>query len=105
VKLELDVFWVSITGADPVALLGQSSGRVALVHLKDKARDTPRETDERRVAPGAFKEVGSGTLDFPAILKAAAAAGVEHYFVEQDHTPGDPLASLAASYKYLQSLP
>ena len=104
VRLELDVFWVGITGANPVDLLGQYKGRVALVHLKDKARDAAAVTDERKVAPTTFKEVGSGGLDFPAILKAAEAAGVQHYFVEQDHTPGDPLASLRQSYEYLQRI-
>jgi sugar phosphate isomerase/epimerase len=104
VRLELDVFWVGITGASPVDLLTQYKGRVALVHLKDKAKDAARTTDESKVPPAMFKEVGSGSLDFPGILKAAEAAGVEHYFVEQDHTPGDPIASLRKSYQYLQTI-
>jgi sugar phosphate isomerase/epimerase len=104
VRLELDVFWVGITGASPVDLLTQYKGRVALVHLKDKAKEAPRTTDERTVSPETFKEVGSGSLDFGAILKAADAAGVEHYFVEQDHTPGDPIASLRKSYEFLQTI-
>ena len=104
VKLELDVFWVSVTGADPVALLQKHSGRVALVHLKDKAADTPVVTEESKVAATSFKEVGSGSLDFRAILKAADAAGVEHFFVEQDQTPGDPVASLKKSFAYLQQI-
>ena len=100
-KLELDVFWASITGADPAELVSTHKGRIALLHLKDKAKDTPRETDERKVGKAAFSEVGHGSLDFPGILKAAQASGVEHYFVEQDHTPGDPIASLRQSYDYL----
>lgn len=104
VRLELDVFWVGITGANPVDLLEQYSRRVSLVHLKDKAADAPAATDERKVQPATFKEVGSGGLNFAAILKAAGTAGVQHYFVEQDHTPGDPLASLRKSYAYLQTL-
>jgi sugar phosphate isomerase/epimerase len=104
VKLELDVFWVSITGADPVDLVTRHKGLVALLHLKDKAKGAPPETDEQKVAPATFTEVGHGALDFPAILKAAQAAGVAHYFVEQDHTAGDPLASLRQSYDYLRTL-
>ena len=103
-KLELDVFWVSITGADPSQFLAQHKGRIALLHLKDKAKDAPRETDERKVAKTTFTEVGHGALDFPGILEAARAAGVEHYFVEQDQTPGNPLASLRQSYDYLHKL-
>jgi len=63
----------------------------------NKARGIARPKD-------AFKEVGSGSIDIPAVLKAADAAGVKHYFVEQDQTPGDPIASLRQSYKYLSSL-
>lgn len=104
VKLEMDVFWVSVAGSDPVALLQKYSGRVALMHVKDKEAGTPVETSEMKVPRTAFKEVGSGSLDIRAILKAGEAAGVEHYFVEQDQTPGDPIASLRKSFEYLQKL-
>lgn len=103
VGLELDVFWVSVGGQDPVQLLKQYSGRVPLVHLKDKATGAPVQYNES-VGDATFKEVGAGSLDFPAILRAASAAGVKHYFVEQDATPGDPLVSLRQSYDYLHSL-
>ncbi len=103
VKLELDVFWVSVTGADPVALIQQYAGRIPLLHLKDKAKGTAPETQESKVAPTTFTPVGAGAVDFPAVLKAAAAAGVEHYFVEQDHAQGDPIAALKQSYQYLRT--
>src|SRR5258708_27024823 len=93
VKLEMDVFWVSTAGQDPVALLKQYPGRVALLHLKDKAAGAPVRFSED-VGHEAFKEVGSGSLDFAAILKAAKAAGGQHYFVEQDFCPGNPIDSL-----------
>jgi sugar phosphate isomerase/epimerase len=104
VKLEMDVFWVSVAGTDPVALLQKYSGRVALMHVKDKEAGTPTETSEMKVPRTAFKEVGSGSLDIRAILKAGEAAGVEHYFVEQDQTPGDPIASLKKSFAFLQQI-
>jgi sugar phosphate isomerase/epimerase len=104
VKLEMDVFWVSVAGTDPVALLQKYSGRVALMHVKDKEAGTPTETSEMKVPRTAFKEVGSGSLDIRAILKAGETAGVEHYFVEQDQTPGDPIASLRKSFAYLQQI-
>lgn len=104
VKLELDVFWVAVTGADPVALIRAHAGRIALMHLKDKAKNVGPSLREDQVPRTAFTEAGAGTLDFRAIFAAADAAGVQHYFVEQDHTPGDPLASLRKSYQYLASL-
>lgn len=69
----------------------------------DKARGTPIFYEESK-AGKAFKEVGAGVLGFPAILKAAAAAGANHYFVEQDQTPADPVASLRQSYQYLRTI-
>jgi sugar phosphate isomerase/epimerase len=104
VGLELDVFWVSVAGNDPVEMLKQNAGRVPLVHLKDKAKGAPVVYEEGKVAAQTFKEVGAGSLDFAAILKAASAAGTQHYFVEQDQTPGDPIASLKQSYDYLRNL-
>lgn len=104
VQIELDVYWVGITGADPVAMIRELGKKVPLLHLKDKDKAAPPETDEGKVARTSFKEVGSGGLDFPAILKAAQSAGVSHLFVEQDQTPGDPIASLKQSYDYLSKL-
>ena len=103
VGLELDVFWVSIAGLDPAAWLDKYAGRVPLTHLKDKSADAPTQFAEGPPKE-AFREVGGGVLDFPSILAACARAGVAHYFVEQDQTPGDPLASLRQSYQYLQSI-
>jgi sugar phosphate isomerase/epimerase len=100
---ELDCFWVSVAGHDPAELLQKLKGRVPLLHLKDKAQGTPVMYKES-VDHGAFKEVGHGVLDWPAILRAAASAGVQHYFVEQDQTPGDPVESLRQSFGYLSKL-
>jgi sugar phosphate isomerase/epimerase len=102
VGFQLDVFWVSVAGNDPVEWINRLKQRVISLHLKDKAADQPVVYAEN-VPKATFKEVGSGNLDFTGILKAARSAGVTYFFVEQDQTPGDPLASLAQSYKYLRS--
>lgn len=101
--LELDLFWVSVAGQDPVATLTRYKGRVPLVHLKDKARDTADRFNEG-VPRTAFKEVGNGTMDWAKVLKAAQGAGVEHYFVEQDQTPGDPIESLRQSFAFVSKV-
>jgi sugar phosphate isomerase/epimerase len=102
-QLELDVFWASFAGADPVTVLEQYKNRVSLVHLKDR-RPNRRISVGEGASPTDFVEVGSGALDFPAILRAARQAGVRHHFVEQDATPGDPVESLKTSYAYLAGL-
>ena len=103
VQLELDAFWVSVAGHDPVEMLKKYSGRVRLLHLKDKAAGTPIIYKESP-AKTAFKELGNGVIDWAKVLRAASAAGVQHYFVEQDQTPGDPLDSLRQSMEYLKKL-
>lgn len=103
VNLELDIFWAAVAGVDPVSLFKKYSGRIPLVHLKDKKAGT--ETRYKEGVPKEwFNELGKGAIDMPAILRAGAMAGVKHYFVEQDQTPGDPLDSLRVSAEYLRKL-
>ncbi len=103
VEFDVDVFWLSVGGVDPVQFLKDHAGRVPLLHLKDKAKSQAVQYNER-VPKETFKEVGHGSIDFPAILKTAEKIGVRHYFVEQDQTPGDPLVSLKQSFDYLSGL-
>jgi len=102
--LELDTFWSSIAGVDPVKMVQTYAGRVPLVHLKDKAKGTPVQYDEGKVPHEAFKETGRGEVNFGAFLPAAARAGVKYYYVEQDYSAGSPLDSLRTSRQALAAL-
>ena len=104
VQLELDIFWVSAAGVDPVAVLDEWKGSVALLHLKDKEPGMPVITTESQARPSHFKEVGAGSLDMPQILAKAIAVGVDKFFVEQDQTPGDPVESLRISFENLRKI-
>lgn len=103
VGFEIDCFWVSVAGHDPAELIQHHGDRIPLLHLKDKAADTPVRYNESVPKP-TFKEVGNGVINWKQVLEAADKAGVQHYFVEQDQTPGDPIASLRQSYQYLTKL-
>jgi sugar phosphate isomerase/epimerase len=103
VGLELDIFWSSVAGVDPVSILKKYSGRIPLLHLKNKAAGTEKLYKEA-VPKSAFKEVGDGVIDIPAVLRASGPAGVKHFFVEQDQTPGNPIDSMRKSYEYLSKL-
>ena len=103
VQLEVDVFWVTVAGLSASEFVRNYTHRVPLVHLKDEAFGTTQQFNER-VKPEAFKEVGTGLLDFPAILQACEAAGVQHYIVEQDQTKGNPVDSLRLSYNNIRNL-
>jgi sugar phosphate isomerase/epimerase len=99
-SLELDIFWASVAGHDPVAVLKKYSGRIPLLHLKDKKSDQPVAYNEN-VPHDTFREIGNGSIDIPAVLAAAKKSAVRHYFVEQDQTSGSPLDSLRQSYQWL----
>ncbi len=93
VAFEIDVYWAAYAVVDPVQLIGEFAGRAPLVHLKD-------------MVPGSrtFAEVGSGTLDIPAILNAARNADAQWFVVEQDACQRPPLESVRMSYEYLRGL-
>jgi sugar phosphate isomerase/epimerase len=103
VGLEVDVFWASVAGVDPVELLKSWKGRVSMLHLQDKAKGAAAQFSES-IGQGALTEPGSGVLNFSAILKAAPAAGVRYYFVDRDQASGDPLESLRRSFEYLKTI-
>ncbi len=104
VKLEIDCFWASVGGDDPVSLIDKWKGRIFALHLKDKAKGTPNSYETDKVKHEEFMEVGAGVIDWPKVLKAAERARVEHYYVEQDYTSGDPIESLKKSYAYLRKI-
>lgn len=91
VTMELDLYWISKAGQDPVHYLKRHADRFSLCHVKDMA------------ANGDMTDVGSGVLDFASILPAARAAGVEHFYVEHDH-PAQPFQSITNSISSLQKL-
>ena len=103
VGLEFDIMWAAVGGVDPITVLNKYKGRVPLMHVKDLGPNITVRFNEK-VPKEAFKEAGAGILELPKILKAANEAGTKHFFVEQDQTPGDPMASLKQSIAYLKKL-
>lgn len=103
VGLEFDIMWAAVGGVDPIEILTKYKGRVPLMHVKDLAPNITVRYNEK-VPKEAFKEAGSGVLELPKILKSATEMGTKHFFVEQDQTPGDPMASLKQSIAYLKKL-
>lgn len=99
VRLELDLFWITYGGGDPLAYFTRYPGRFPLVHVKDMAaQPAPHVAPERVMA-----DVGKGIIDWKRLFSHAREAGIEHWFVEHDQ-PADPLASARASFEYLRRL-
>ena len=103
VQFEMDCFWVTHAGQDPVALMKQHPGRFPLLHIKDMKAGIPNST-EFDARMGEFAEVGKGTINWKRIFAAAPQGGMKHFFVEQDYCEIPPLESIEVSYEYLHKL-
>ncbi len=90
---EPDTYWIQYGGGNPVTFIEKLSGRVPVLHCKDYAVEIPDKP--------SYAEVGSGNLDWAAIIAAAEKAGTEWFVVEQDTCPGDPFESITSSFNYL----
>jgi sugar phosphate isomerase/epimerase len=93
VGFEMDLYWCARAGQHPEEWFGRSPGRYRMVHVKDMD-----STSEKGMV-----DPGKGILDFPALLKAAGDAGVEHWFVEHD-SPVSPMGTARAGYEYLKKI-
>jgi sugar phosphate isomerase/epimerase len=102
VSFELDVFWVAHAGVDPAALLAKYPDRWRLLHVKDLRKGAAVGIGTRTADAADHVAVGTGQLDWPGILRAAKAAGVEYSFIEDE--TGAPLQSIPVSIHYLQTL-
>jgi sugar phosphate isomerase/epimerase len=81
VTMELDLFWTSKAGHNPVDIIKKYSGRFQLFHLKDMyTREAPfYDVIKTDIAP-----VGEGVINFKEILAAKDIAGMKYMVVEQD---------------------
>ncbi len=93
VQFELDLYWITAAGSDPLAYFARYPGRFAMVHVKDMD-GTPQH---------GMKDVGSGVIDFKGIFARRQQAGIRHFFVEHDN-PASPFDSIRASFDYLRHL-
>ena len=93
VQLEIDLYWITKAGQDPLTYFARWPGRVPLVHVKDSAG-----APEHKMA-----DVGQGKIDWKRIFAKRDQAGIKHFFVEHDQPP-QPFEDIAASYKYLHEL-
>ena len=93
VKLQMDVYWITHGGRNPATEIRRLGSRVATLHLKDMDATPAR----------GITSVGRGTIDFGAVLAAAADAKVSHCFVEED-APADPMEAIRYSYGHLARL-
>lgn len=73
-NFQMDLYWVTKAGVDPVVYFKKYPGRFKIWHVKDM------DSQER------FAPVGQGKIDFKRILANKKLSGMKYYIVEQDMT-------------------
>jgi sugar phosphate isomerase/epimerase len=103
VVLELDIGWVAGAGYDPVDVIRRYASRIHLLHVKDLA--TTERIPGRIVSDERTTVIGAGSIDWPAVFRAARRAPIHSYFVEQEEPFAEPpLQALEKSITYLRNL-
>lgn len=108
VYFEMDLFWTTAGGADPLVLLENHKNRYKLMHIKDMVKKVHFSGDGGDAKQWIelfpyMTTAGNGVLDLKAILTKAKATGVTHFIVEQDMV-SEPQIALKKSFDYLASL-
>ncbi len=120
-QTELDTCWVNVGGENPAEYVEKYSGRSPVVHLKDFVMsgkkpakmyaligidDEAQSESKQEEEAFAFRPVGYGVQDFPAILEACKKAGAQWVVVEQDSPSMNktPLESIKMSIDYLKTI-
>ncbi len=84
VHYEMDVFWITHPGQDPVKVLQKYPGRWVMMHLKDLKKGvrtgilTGHAPNEESVA------LGTGQVDWAGVLREAEKQGIKHFFIEDE---------------------
>jgi sugar phosphate isomerase/epimerase len=95
ITMEIDLYWVTKAGQDPVEMFDRYPGRFQLFHLKDMYTETEPYYD---VIKDDISPVGAGLIDFKRIMAAKDKAGMKHFFVEDDNQGnGKPFEGIATS--------
>jgi sugar phosphate isomerase/epimerase len=102
VRYQMDVFWIVHPGQDPVKLLEKYASRFELMHVKDMKKGTPTGLLTGKSDVANDVTLGTGVMNWPAILKAARKAGVKWYFIE-DESPVS-VEQIPQSLRFLEQI-
>lgn len=86
VMFQMDVYWCTVGGKNPIDYFNANPGRFELLHIKDK------------------EELGaSGMMDFKPIYESISVAGAKYCIVEVERYNFEPIESLKMSYDFLNN--
>lgn len=100
-SLEMDVFWITHGGANPLALLEKYPDFVVMLHLKDMEKgvvgnNTGSENVETNVV------LGQGQIDIEGVVRKAYQQGVRYMFIEDESSRVE--SQVPKSLAYLKSI-
>jgi len=101
ITMELDMYWATKAGQDPVEMFNKYPGRFQLFHFKDMAQQSEPFYD---VVKDDITSVGAGLIDFKRIYAAREVAGMKYLFVEDDNQGnGQPFEAVEISLNNITS--
>ena len=111
VAFEMDLYWVTMAGQDPIAWLKKYPNRFRLVHVKDSysAEKIAEINKKEKVNPdfpfNSSCDLGTGVIDFPKILNVAKENGTQYFIVEQERWDNStPIKSAEVDANYMKKL-
>ena len=98
IRWEADLAWIVRGACDPLDYIARYGSRITAIHVKDiAAAGTNLDED-------GWADLGAGTLDWAAYLKACRAQSADLIFALEHDKPSDPIAYAtrsAAAFKTL----
>ncbi len=115
VSYQMDIYWVVAAGQDPEEWIKTYPSRFLSSHVKDGIfrYDGYAGVKREDVDAGAARDnhvdmesviLGTGTIDYPGILKLARQNGVKYFIVEQEEFTGTtPMDAVKANGVYMKN--
>jgi sugar phosphate isomerase/epimerase len=102
VSVQLDTLWAFLPGQDIAALLRRHGPRWVSMHLKDLKKGVASGIHTGKTDVENDVTLGTGQMDWAAILRAAREAGVKHYFIEDESSRST--TQVPETKRFLESL-
>ncbi|MGN6397072.1 MAG: sugar phosphate isomerase/epimerase family protein [Mucilaginibacter sp.] len=101
VSFEMDIFWAYFPGQEPAAIIDKYTSRFKLIHIKDLKKGVTGDLSGT-TSPENSVVLGTGQINVADCLAAAKAAGILHYYLEDESD--NVQAQVPQSLAYLAGL-
>lgn len=100
-KFNMDVFWVQMGGADPLAIMKKHPGKFPQLHLKDRKKGTPGSPDGRGDVETNVV-LGTGDIDIAGLIREAKKQGTQFLVIEDESSRS--VQQIPQSVAYIKSI-